>query len=169
MKKVVAILMLIFVNIAHAAPDVKVTLQNGKIDSRLIMKGLSIGKKEQGKSDNGRLRSRWKINGTEFGTVEIIGNNQADADLLGGSCSEFNKAGNEVWPWTKNSNCRKLFVKLMENTVDKPEQTAEFLIKNATQKAPQCGEIRIGDISIELSKEGGYFFIRRWSRINRSY
>lgn len=149
---------------------IRITVDGQKLDWEKLTKGLPLTKHKWLRSGNNRKKqwARIKTVPEYMGSIELIGNDQKDADLFGGNCNEFDKQGNSVWPWKKDGPCYTFFTKLMGNVSDTPEALRDFLIADATRKQPVTGELRRGDLSFELSRDS-FFFIRRWSRIDNAY
>lgn len=130
-----------------------------RIDASAITRGLQLSHEERGTSDNGRVRVRWTIK--DLNRLEIIGNDQADADLVGWSCSTYDGSGNYISPVPIDSPCGKFFESLLANVVSSPNDLAQKLL-NRTHKTSGDAIWVSGDFSIETN--GQFFFVRRTSR-----
>lgn len=119
---------------------------------------------KQAKSDSGQKKQTWNLEGMDDfqGGIETIGNDQSNVESLAGQCTEFTAAGDKKWPWPHGSRCRSLFVTLLGNVVDKPDDLATYLIDQAQQQAPAAAVVKYEGVSIELSADT-FFFIRRHS------
>lgn len=140
-------------------------LKVDKIDSEVVIAGLPIDKHENAESDNGRVKQVWRIKADDKQDhlkLEVIGNNQADADLMAWNCAQFDAAGNYKDQSPKSSFCHTFFVKVLDRFVSNPDVLAESLLSKS--KGSAVNAIReIGNLSFET--DGQYYFIRKISRI----
>lgn len=134
-----------------------------KLDSKAITQRLPLSGHKWLTSGAGKKKQWWTIKGVPDSTFEIIGNNQSDADNVGWSCSEFDKAGNRVKQTSPDRLCHAFFVKVLDGIVDDPQLLARRLIEEGEKTKPQAAWWRSGDISIE--SDGEFYFVRRWSRM----
>jgi hypothetical protein len=159
MKRLIFIL---FVCVAGAAVAGSPLLITDRIDSKKVTEGMPLVKSDVGKSGNGRVRHRWVIKGHGMGRLEIIGNDQSDADLVGMHCVSYDKQGNGISPVPATARCHKLFVQLLSKFTSTPESFAKKLIEESAQsKATESR--RLDDFSLE--SDGEFYFVRRWSRM----
>jgi hypothetical protein len=144
------------------APSVH-RLTADRIDASALVIGLPLSEKTVALSGNGRRRVTWKVSGTDaLSSLEIIGNNQGDADHVGFSCAEFDAAGNSLPETRPGSLCRKLYGTLLSHFVTDGQQLADTLMAQAEKQKYTAGLI-IGDFSFE--SYDGFNFVRRMSRL----
>lgn len=151
-----------FVNMAKAAEQSNILLIS-RLDWKAITKNLPLADKKITKSGTGKTKQVWKIKGNQFAQLEVIGNNQNDADSVGWNCSEFDRNGNQIKQFSPESFCYRFFVRVLANVVGKPDVLAKKLLAQATQIHPRAATETFGDITIET--DGEYYFLRRASRI----
>ncbi len=159
----VSLVALILVTSNSFAADKRPKLLISKLEARVVTQGLPLTSNEKLKSGSGKTKQVWKIKGQQVGHFEVIGNNQNDADNVGWSCSEYDKQGNRIKNIGPDRFCHKLFVKVLRNVVDQPENLAKQLLSTATQSRPQAVVEKFGDISVET--DGEFYFLRRISRM----
>lgn len=140
-------------------PDLKM------MDADSLVKGLRLTGHQEMQSGDGRLKQRWYIAGLPEAqaSLEIIGDNQKDADLLSGHCSEYNAQGSTVFPWPEQGACRQLLRGILTNTVNQPEELTNAMITKAAAAAPTAAVHSFKDLDVELSSDG-FFFLRKPSR-----
>ncbi len=154
---------LLSVGLVAIAQAANVTLLSGRISATSITKGLPLEGHETTASGDGRKKQRWSIVGAEYAHFEVIGDIQADADLAGWNCAEYDKVGAFKNPATDDSFCKKFFSLVLRNLLSEPESVANDLLLKAKKISPQMAILEVGDISVET--DGKYYFIRRKSRI----
>lgn len=138
----------------------KLTIPNSQLDHERILTGLTLTTPSQDKSDNGRYRQRWVIRDIDM--LEIIGDNQNDADVIAWKCGEYDGSGNNVNPVPLQSFCGKFFIAILKNIVTDPDHLASSLLLETSETKQDAYWIS-EDISIETD---GYFYtIRRTSRM----
>lgn len=148
-----------------ASPAIQLLEPSGQLNADALLKGLSLTDPEQLQSGRGTKKHRWNIAGIDpaQASLEVIGNNQQDADLLGGHCTEYNVQGEAVFPWSEQGACRKLLHALLANTVNRPAALADDLIAAAAAAAPTAAVHSFKDLDVELASDG-FFFLRKPSR-----
>lgn len=124
------------------------------INASEIIRGVKLGKMESGESGNGRTRIRWSLN--ERDKLEIIGNDQSDADVVAWQCNTFDKAGKFLMP-AEGSVCFKFFESVLSNVVYSPRDVANSLIFKAV---PNENYAKISGNNILIETDGSLFFIR---------
>jgi len=137
------------------------SLKTDKIDGKALSSMLSLYGRKESASGNGRVKTLWSIKGLKSGSVEIIGNNQKDADQIGWQTPEFDTSGNYV-KITSSTFTYRFFVKTLAYFVDKPNTLADELLIEADPKINKTASRCIGDLSFET--DGIYFFVRHNSR-----
>jgi len=147
---------------ASAAPKPELIVR--QIDAVAVAAGLPFyGAPKQTVGGNGRLKQVWQISGSDMNKLEVIGNDQADADLVGWNCSDYNKAGDRIHPLDPASRCHKLFVQVLGKFVTEAPALASALIKEGVEINPRSASKEVGDFSFET--DGEYYFVRRISRM----
>lgn len=135
-----------------------------RIDAAKVIAGLPLSRHQVTESGNGRKKQQWKIKDAgPLGKLEIIGNNQSDADLIGWNCAQFDSAGNSISHVPPDMICHRFFVQVLGKFTSNPAALAEKLIVSA-EKTKTTQSQRIGDFSFETGE--GFYFVRRWSRLN---
>lgn len=159
MKKwIVAALAMVMASTAMAAD-----LKSKRLDADLITQGLPLTQHQTIESGDGRVKQHWKIEGADWGSFEIIGDIQSDADLIGWHCAMYDEQGNSKSPVRDDSFCRKFFIQVLGNLINDPESVANNLLIRAKKFHPQASVWHYGDISIETDTR--FYFIRRLSRM----
>lgn len=135
------------------------------MDADRLVKGLRLTGRQEMRSGDGRLKQRWYIAGLSEAqaSLEVIGNNQQDADLLGGHCTEYNAQGDAVFPWPEQGACRRLLLGILANTVNHPDELTNAIIAEAAAAAPTAAVHSFKDLDVELASDG-FFFLRKPSR-----
>jgi hypothetical protein len=142
-----------------------VILNVDKIDSEVVIAGLPLDQHLNTESGNGRVKQTWRIiadDKQEYLKLEIIGNNQSDADLMAWNCAQFDSSGSYKDQTPESSFCHTLFVKVLDKFISNPETIAERLL-NESKVSKIRAIYETGDLSFET--DGQYYFIRRISRI----
>jgi len=130
-----------------------------QLDANTVTHGLSISRKETGESDNGRVRVRWAIKDND--QLEIVGDDQSDADLIAWHCGSYGAADNYLSPVPLDSFCGTFFKSLLTNIVSSPSEVASKLLTHA-DSIKGTAIWSSGDFSVET--DGQFFFVRRQSR-----
>jgi hypothetical protein len=135
------------------------------IDSSALRSGLGLIDRALGESGDGRMRVRWHLPASVGPAntpdrLEIIGNDQADADLVAWTCTSFDESGSFVRP-TPTSRCGKFFRSVLANIVTNPDDLTSALLARADDTRGTAYWIS-GDFSVETDSQ--YYFIRRESR-----
>lgn len=167
MKKIVALGLLLWLLAAGASfadpMIIPAKIRMDSLDAGVLMKGLPLQGREVGESDNGRLRVRWKIRGARYSVIEVIGDDQHDADTIGWQCQQFDKAGDRI-EQGKDTFCGQFFIKVLSPLVTNAELIAGYLIDHAKMNTEgQSSVLTYGDLSIET--DGRFYFLRRISRM----
>ena len=145
----------------ETAPPKQITIVD-RIASTAVAEGLPLGKRSDTRSGDGRKKSVWPINDLDFGKLEVIGNDQQDADLIAWNCVTFVASG-EILPALPSSHfCHRLFVQVLGKFISTPDVIAKALLSEAARSRATAAHI-VGDFSIET--DGEFFFVRRWSRM----
>lgn len=126
------------------------------LDAAQVTKGLRLSGRKVELSDNGRMRVSWIIQ--DLDKFEIIGNDQADADVVAWHCGSYDKAGNFLRPVPPDSFCGKFFTSVLANLGSSPNSVASTLLRHAHENGGDARS-RIGNFSIET--DGEFFFVRR--------
>lgn len=149
----------------NSSTTIKLLEPSGQLNADTLLKGLSLTNPEQLQSGRGTKKHRWNIVGIDpaQASLEVIGNNQQDADLLGGHCTEYSPQGNAVFPWTEQGACRRLLLGILANTVNRPDELTTAIIAAAVAAAPTAAVHSFQDINVELASDG-FFFLRKPSR-----
>lgn len=138
----------------------KLKIINSQLDSKAIIAGLSLSAPSKDKSDNGRIRQRWTIRDTD--QLEIVGDNQNDADVIAWKCGEYDNSDNLVSPVPLQSFCGKLFIAILNNITSNSDDIANKLLLETSQTQTDASWTS-EDISIET--DGYFYIIRRTSRM----
>lgn len=142
-----------------------VILKADKIDGEAVVVGLPIDKRENTKSDNGRVKQTWRIiadDKQEYLKFEVIGDNQQDADLIAWNCEQFDKAGASISQVQESSFCHSFFINVLDRFVTNPELVTVGLLSKAHETNGNVVH-QVGDFSFET--DGKFYFIRRIGRI----
>lgn len=127
---------------ADTAPAIK--LKTNVINEKSVVAGLPLTFAEKGKSNNNRLRNRWKITDSRLDkdlgwTVEFIGQKMADADKVQWRCAEYDVAGNLASAVPEINACHQLLVKMLGKFVADPAPLAAYLIKTSEVRKQSFG------------------------------
>lgn len=133
-------------------------LINDKIDAARVIEGFPLTGRQVLKSGDGRKKQLWSIKGMETSAIEIIGNDQSDADQVAMHCVTFDKNGNAVSPVPTSAPCHVLFVRLLGKFTATPDSFAKKLIEES-MRSKQTEARRLDDISLET--DGEFYAIRR--------
>lgn len=162
MKRLSGLIIALCISVhAHSANPLLVT---ETINAAKVVEGLPLTKHEVAKSANGRKRQRWVIEGVDSGKIEIIGNDQADADQVSMHCLTFDKAGNAIPAVSAKSPCQQLFIKLLAKFTTTPESFAKRIIEDAV-KTKLTETRQLGSLSLE--SDGEFYAVRRLNRLTR--
>jgi len=131
------------------------------IDASKVTEGMPITDHKILKSGDGRKKQLWSVQAMGNSTIEIIGNDQSDADQVGLRCVTFDKSGNADSPLLPNAQCHKLFVKLLAKFTSVPDSFAQKLIEESIRSG-KTESRRLDDFSFET--DGEFYFVRRLSR-----
>lgn len=128
------------------------------LDAKQLTKGLKLTNHQITRSNLDRVKHTWDIPlmMTDAG-MEIIGDNQADADVMAWHCWEHDAAGDRIPAAGASSLCRRLFERVLSNVVTQPVAVADYLLARAVRFAPKDGYLVRGGVSIEVSASGFYF------------
>jgi hypothetical protein len=138
-----------------------------KIDAKKVIDGLPLINHEVLKSGNGRKKQLWSIKGYgEFSKLEIIGDDQSDADQVGMNCAVYDKNGKTVSPVAPSAPCHVMFVKLLSKFTSTPEAFAKMLLEEAVQSR-RTADRTLDDFLFET--DGEFSFVRRRSHLNRRW
>jgi hypothetical protein len=130
-----------------------------RIDAAEVIHGLPISEMSVATSSNGRKRVTWKVaGGGPLGSLEIIGNDQSNADQVGLVCDEFDDKGGVATHMRADSLCRKLYGVLLSHFVTDGPALATKLMEQAEQNKRSAALI-VGDFSFDTFE--GFSFVRR--------
>jgi hypothetical protein len=130
-----------------------------RIDAKVVTSGLPISGMSVDRSSNGQKRVTWKVAGAgPLGHLEIIGNDQSNADQVGFACAEFDAKGNLATQMREDSLCRKLYGVLLSHFVTDGPALATKLMEQAEQNKRTAALI-VGDFSFDTFE--GFSFVRR--------
>lgn len=132
------------------------------INANEWVRGLPLTSREDTRSDNGRKKQRWKIQGVENARFEAIGT-PTDADLVAWNCAEFDGQGAFLTPLRDKSSCRRFLVKVLSRFIPDPDTVAHDLLSRAAQRSTASATRLFGDLLVET--DGEFFFVRRKSRM----
>lgn len=134
-----------------------------RIDAAVITGGLPISEMSIATNSNGRKRVTWKVAGAgPLGHLEIIGNDQSNADQVGFACEEFDDKGGAATNMRADSLCRKLYGVLLSHFVTDGPALATKLMEQAEQNK-RAADLIVGDFSFDTFE--GFSFVRRISRL----
>lgn len=170
MKSITLVLFVItcLLSCSDKAPDSNYkesVLKVASINSEVVIVDLPLDQHLNTESGNGRVKQTWRIiadDKQEHLKLEVIGNNQADADLMAWSCVQFDSGGSYKDQTPKSSFCHTFFVKVLDKFISNPEAISERLM-NETKVSKIRAIYETGDLSFETN--GEFYFIRRISRI----
>lgn len=156
------LLLSVAILVAQSASAESHLLITERINAESISKEMPVADRKVLKSGDGRKKQSWSIKGVDIGHIEIIGNDQSDADQAAMRCAAFDRHGNAASPVPEASACHRLFVKLLSGFTTTPERFAKNLIEESA-KSGVTESRRLGDLSFET--DGTFYFVRRWSRL----
>lgn len=135
------------------------------IDST-VTQGLPLGKASEDKTNDGKKRLSYAIEGMDAQNVlEVIGNRPEDLELVSGRCMQTDGQGGKIG-WTRDGRCRALFTKLVANVADDADKLTDYLVVHAGLLPYQAGRsgyaaVQNGRYILELDSDGLFFFRRR--------
>lgn len=141
------------------APDVsapRVRLKTNRIDASAAILNLPLTAHETSTSDLGYVRQRWKIDGVDSATLEVIGDDQSNARVMGWSCAEYDDNGSMRPASVEGSRCGDLLGTVLANFVDESVELKRFLL--ASVDVRQRDAVFESDgLSFEADPSGSYF------------
>lgn len=161
-----SIVIIFFITTISEASEYRVLIN--KLDYKVITSKLPITGKEISKSANGRIRQRWTIKckaDSLCGTIEFIGNNQKDVDKVCWTCREYDHQGGRIKPVNKKNFCHRIFIKILIDIVDYPEELANVLITQGEKTNPQPAIYNLKNSDFSIETDGEYYAVRRKSRL----
>ena len=135
------------------------------IDST-VTQGLPLGKASEDKTNDGKKRLSYAIEGMDAQNVlEVIGNRPEDLEVVSGRCMQTDGQGGKIG-WTRDGRCRALFTKLVANVADDADKLTDYLVVHAGLLPYQAGRsgyaaVQNGRYILELDSDGLFFFRRR--------
>jgi hypothetical protein len=142
---------------AGAAIGAAPLLITDKIDAKTVIAELPLTNHQVLKSGDGRKKQLWSIKGYGYSRLEIIGDDQSDADQVGMNCATYDKNGKTVSPVDPSAPCHVLFVKLLAKFISTPEYLANGLLERAVH-SKRTADQTLDDFSFET--DGQFYFVR---------
>lgn len=128
------------------------------LEMKAIVAGLPLSNRQAGRSDNGRKKVTWSIDGIETGHFEVIGNDTNDLDQVAWHCPSFDVDGNYARPVSVDSTCGRLFVEVLRRITPAAGEQARFLLKRSGVEGTTV-QVRIDRFHVET--DGHFYSVRK--------